>query len=185
MAGPLYVRSTRALSLPEVAEPLHGALATHAARHQLELGSPLVWLTRSENPPATGFLAKLLGRRTNSVDPDPWHEQLILLHPTHLLIGVHGPKRGTSVLDLALSLASVQRGHAGAGLQGMPSDDGFQLDGFPGAVGRPGTYFFGLGSEPAADECFQAIEHAVRAAKSGRDPLFAAEEQLARRRTPP
>ncbi len=166
MTGSLYIRSTREVASAEVQQAFGSALAEHAAKHQLELGSLRAWLTHSENPPATGFFGRLLGRRSNSVDPDPWHDTLIALHPTHLIVGTSGPKRGTSVLSLPLVQASIQRGHSRLGLPGAPTDDGIRIEGFPGQVGRPGSYFVGLGPEPAANECFGAIESAVRAAKN-------------------
>ncbi|HVJ19797.1 MAG TPA: hypothetical protein VM686_30485 [Polyangiaceae bacterium] len=166
MTDPLYVRSTRGLSSGDVPETFRGPLAEHAAKHQLELGTLQVWLTHSENPPASGFVGKLLGKRSNSLDPDAWHDTLIALHPTHLIVGTHGPKRGTTVLSLPLMQASVQRGRAIELRRGMPSDDGISIEGFPGDVGRPGTYFVGLGPEPAANDCFAAIEGAVRSAKN-------------------
>jgi hypothetical protein len=88
-----------------------------------------------------------------------------VLHPTHLIVGTHGPKRGTSILSLPLLQASVQRGSAMAARLGMTSEDGITIDGFPGEEGRPGSYFVGLGPEPAAGDCFAAVEAAVRAAK--------------------
>jgi hypothetical protein len=166
MIGSLYVRSTRAVAFAELEQIFGSALKEHAAKHQLELGSLRAWLTHSENPPATGFFGKLLGKRSNSVDPDPWHDTFIALHPTHVVVGTHGPKRGTTVLSLPLMQASVQRGNVGMGLPGAPSDDGIRVEGFPGQVGRPGSYFVGLGPEPAANECFDAVESAVRAAKN-------------------
>jgi hypothetical protein len=165
MTGSLYSRSTRALAFAELEPSFRSAVVEHAAKHQLELASLRTWLTHSENPPATSFFGKLFGQRSNSVDPDPWHDTLIALHPTHLIVGTHGPKRGTSVLSLPLAQASLQRGSAGRGMPGAPTDDGITIEGFPGTVGRPGSYFVGLGPD-AADECFSAVESAVRAAKN-------------------
>jgi hypothetical protein len=166
MTTPLYHRSTRALEPGVLPEPFRASLAEHASQRQLDLSSLRVWVTHSENPAATGFFGKLLGRRANSVDPDPWHDTLIALHPTHLIVGTHGPKRGTVVMSLSLGQASVQRGSAIATRLGMASEDGISIEGFPGQEGRPGSYFVGLGKEPAADDCFASVEAAIRAAKN-------------------
>ncbi len=166
MTASLYTRSTRALEPGAIPDSFRASLEAYANQHQLELASLRAWLTHSENPPATGFFRKLLGRRANSVDPDPWHESLIALHPTHLIVGTHGPKRGTTVMSVSLAQASVQRGSAIAARLGMASEDGISIEGFPGQEGRPGSYFVGFGPEPAADDCFASIEAAIRAAKN-------------------
>ncbi len=113
-------------------------------------------------PPATSFFGKLFGRRANSLDPDPWHETLVALHSTYLIVGTHEPKRGTTVLCIPLLHASVQRGSAIAARLGMAVEDGLTIDGFPGYEGRPVSYFVGLGPEAAANHCFESIEAAVR-----------------------
>lgn len=166
MTGSLYRRSTRALASGVIPESFRASLTDHAARHQLDVSSLRAWLTHSENPPATSFFGNLFGRRANSVDPDPWHETLVALHATHLIVGTHGPKRGTTILSIPLLHASVQRGSALGARLGMAVEDGLTIDGFPGYEGRPGSYFVGLGPEPAAHDCFESIEAAVRSAKN-------------------
>lgn len=166
MIGPLYTRSTRALAPGTIPESFRASLTAHASRHQLDLSSLRVWITHSENPPAASFFGKLFGRRSNSVDPDPWHETLVALHSTHLIVGTHGPKRGTSILSVPLLQASVQRGSAMAARLGIAAEDGLTIDGFPGYEVRPGSYFVGLGPEPSANDCFEAIEAAIVAAKN-------------------
>ncbi len=171
MSEPLYLSSTREIPASELGEPLASALREYAARHQLTLEGVRMWLTRRENPPATGFLASLFGRRRNPVDSDPWHDALLVLHPTHVILASHGPARGTLVQSLALALASVARGSVigvrmGGGLD-LPSDDGITFEGFPGDEGRPGSVFAGLGG-PMADACFEAVREAVTRAKNPR-----------------
>src|SRR5687768_11340365 len=125
MAPPLYQRSTRSLDLQHAPEALRAAALEHARPLELSLDGARAWLTRSDNPPGTGFLAKLLGRRSNSVDPDPWHETLIVLHASHLLIATTGPQRGTTALSILLSRATLKRGSAFAARgTAAPSDDG-------------------------------------------------------------
>ena len=128
-----------------------------------------MWLTRSENPPAEGFFGKLLGRRANPVDPDEVHETVLVLHRSHVLVATSGEKRGTSVLSVALTQASVSRGAALAAFANVPgASDGLSISGFPGDHGRPGSYFFGLGSEPDAAECERVLTAAITAAKNPR-----------------
>jgi hypothetical protein len=171
VAAPLYVSQTRELALSEVPEPLAGALRAHAERASLSLAGVRAWLTHRENPAASGFLGRMLGRRSNPADSDAEHDMVIVLHPTHVLVGTHGASRGTAALSLPLLQATVTRGallanHAfGAGLD-LPADDGLTISGFPGTEGRPGTFFVGLGAGAAADACFEAVRAAVASAKN-------------------
>lgn len=166
----LYRTSTRELSLSSVPEPLGSKLREYAERQGLKLDSVRAWITHSENPTADGFFGKLFGRRSNPVDPDAAHDTLLVLHPTHLVLGTAGEKRGCSVFGLPLDHASVTRGHALAGKLGAaaPSDDGITIGGLPGDEGRVGTYFVALGPEPAAAECVRAVQDAIIARKNPR-----------------
>ncbi len=169
----MYRRSTREVSLDAVPPAISAALAKHADDHQLALEASRcrAWHTHSENPEAEGFFGKLLGRRANPVDPDAEHDSVLVLQATHLVVATSGEKRGSAVMSLPLLQASVVRG---SGLSALLTDrvpgasDGITISGFPGHVGRPGTYFFGLGKEPAASECAAAVEAAVLAAKAPR-----------------
>lgn len=168
----MYRRSTRERSLCALPPAITAALEKHATDHQLTLdgAQARVWLTHSENPEASGFFGKLFGRRANPVDPDATHDSALVLLPTHLVVATAGEKRGTAVLSLALLAASVVRGsgvaaHLAAAVPG--ADDGMTISGFPGKEGRPGTYFFGLGSDAAGGDCLGAVQSAIRAAKSG------------------
>lgn len=163
-----YRRSTRAVTLAELAPPLREALADHAAKHQLGLDGVRAWLTHSENPVAAGLLGRLFGRRANSVDPDAEHDAVLVLHRTHLAIATTGARRGTAALSLPLLQASVVRGSGVAArlaAQVPGADDGMTISGFPGHHGHTGTMFFGLGEEAAAAECFGAVERAIFEAK--------------------
>lgn len=169
MGAAMYRRTTRELALSALPPALAAAIEAHASRSQLRLERTRCWLTHSENPPAEGFFGKLLGRRANDVDPDVAHDSALVLHPTHVLVATSGERRGTTVLSLPLVQATMTRGSAIAARVGMAAAaDGVTLAGFPGEVGRPGTYFFGLGPEPAAEECVRALESAILAAKNPR-----------------
>lgn len=164
----MYRRSTRETKLAELAPPVREKLNQHAAQNQLVLGPDVrVWITHSENPPATGFFGKLFGSRANSVDPDPEHDTVILIHSSHLVFVTSGAKRGTSAISVPLSLASMQRGDAVAAKLGVTgANDGMTIAGFPGEHGNVGSYFVGLGQDPAGAACAQAIEAAIVAAKN-------------------
>jgi hypothetical protein len=165
---PLYLRETRAANLSTLPEALRAALLDWASKHQLSLDPARFWHTRSENPPGEGFIARLLGRRSNSVDPNAFHDAVVVLHPTQLLVANLSEKGGVMVMGVALVSTSVSRGSALAGRFGAaaPGDDGISISGFPGAEGRPGTWFFGMGGA-AADACFDDVVTAVRAARAG------------------
>jgi hypothetical protein len=154
---PLYVRHTQSSRIVELPRPICGKLAEHAATHQLDLNDVRVWLTHSENPPASSLFGKLLGRRANPVDPDEEHWTAVILHPTHLLVVTEGAKRGTTVLSLPLTQASITT-DAGSG-----DAAGFTITGFPGE--QSGSYYVGLGPEPDAAACISAVREALGAAK--------------------
>ena len=165
----MYRRTTREMALATLPQAFASALAEHAAARQILLDGVRVWLTHSENPPAEGFFGRLLGSRANSADPDAAHHSVLVLHRSHLLVGTSAEKRGTSVLSVPLAVASVTRGSAiGARFDVPGVSDGISISGFPGEIGRPGTYFFGLGPEPAAAECVRAVEATLVAVKNPR-----------------
>ena len=168
-AARMYRRATRELPFSALPATIADALVKHAASNQIELANVRVWITHSENLPAEGFFGKMLGRRANSADPDLAHDTVIVLHSTHALVATSGEKRGTSVLSVPLAHASVTAGSAIAARLNVPGvSDGISLSGFPGDVGRPGTFFVGLGPERAGVECARAVEAAIVAAKNPR-----------------
>lgn len=164
----LYRSDTREAQYPSVPAPLRAALARWAEAHQLTLDGARVWLTRSENLPAEGVIAKLLGRRKNPADPDAESVSALLLHPTQVIVGSYGERAGANVTGVALAQLSVQRGNSLAAKLGpaAPQDDGISLDGVPSGTNRVATLFFKMGGADA-DGCFAAVESAVRAAKRG------------------
>ncbi|MEZ4374323.1 MAG: hypothetical protein R3B07_26115 [Polyangiaceae bacterium] len=166
----MYRRSTAQVTFSALPPGIREVLERHAAERQLVLrGDEPCWLTHSENPPAEGFFGKLLSRRANHLDPDVEHDSALVLHPTYLLVATSGAQRGASALSVPLLQASVARGSAiaarlAASVPGL--DDGMSITGFPGDEGRPGSYFFGLGKEPAAGDCLRRVESAIMAAKN-------------------
>lgn len=163
---PMYVRHTRSVRMGELAAHVRDKLTVHAESRQLDLSNVRLWLTHSENPPADSGFGKLLRRRANPADPDVKHDTVVVLHPTHILLVIDGAKRGTSVLSLPLTQASVVPGTGlGVKLGRLAGEDGgFTITGLEGD--RPGSFYVGLGTEPTAAECFSAIESAIIAAKN-------------------
>ena len=161
-----YVRHTQAVQFAELPTHVRDRLTEHAASRQIELSTVRVWATRSENPPASSGLGKLLRRRANPADPDDEHSTVVGLHPTQILVVTDGAKRGTAVLSLPLTQASVAPGNAISAKLNLPPADsaGFTITGFPGE--QVGSYYVGLGPEPAAAECFSAVRSAIAAAKN-------------------
>jgi hypothetical protein len=164
---PMYVRHTRSVRTGELAPHLQEKLTSHAESHQLDLADVRLWLTHSENPPTGSGFGKLLRRRANPADPDIEHQTVVVLHPTHILVVVSGAKRGTSVLSLPLTHASVVPGTGLDARLGGGADEsgGFTITGF-NQGDRPGSYYVGLGAESAAAECLSAVESAITAAKN-------------------
>jgi hypothetical protein len=152
--------------MSELAPQIREKLADHAESRQLDLADVRLWLTHSENLPSESGFGKLLRRRANPSDPDVEHDTVVVLHPTHVLLAIDGAKRGTSVLSLPLTQASVVPGTGlDAKLGRLAAEaEGFTLTGIEGD--RPGSFFVGLGTEPAAAECFSALESAITAAKN-------------------
>lgn len=163
---PMYVRHTRTVDENELAHHLREKLAAYAESRHLVLANLRLWHTHSENRPADSGFGKLFRRRANPTDPDAEHDTVVVLHPTHLLVVIDGAKRGTSVLSLPLTHASVAPGaRLGAALDQIAGEaGGFTITGFAGDDG-PGSFYVGLGGEAAAAECITAVQAAILAAK--------------------
>jgi hypothetical protein len=163
---PMYARHTRPATIGDLAAHVREKLTAHADSHQLVLNDVQAWSTHSENLPSGSGLGKLLRRRANPSDPDAEHDTVVVLHPTHLLVAIDGAKRGTSVLSLPLTQASVVSGTGLDTRLGTVAGEtgGFTISGLPGD--SPGSFYVGLGTEPAAAECFSAVEAAITAAKN-------------------
>lgn len=164
---PMYVRHTRAVQMGELAPHVRDKLTAHAESNQLDLIDVRMWLTHSVNPPAGRGFGKLMRHRANPADPDAEHDTVAVLHPTHVLVAIDGARRGTSVLSLPLTQASIVAGTGhGAELGPLAGETaGFTITGFAGGE-RPGSFDVGLGAEPAAAECFSCIESATTTAKN-------------------
>ena len=161
MALPLYESQTSSSAISELPARLRSALILHADAQKIHLVNSRTWLTHRKNPVAKGVIGKLLGRRSNSADPDAEHHMVLVLHETHVLIGSYGAERGASILSLLKTSASVSRGtESGAALgekMDLPSDDGLTIHGFPSVEGRLGSCFFGLGPGQHAEECVALV----------------------------
>lgn len=167
---PMYARHTRPATIGDLAGHVREKLTAHADSHQLILNDVQAWLTHSENLPSGSGLGKLLRRRANPSDPDAEHDTVVVLHSTHLLVAIDGAKRGTSVLSLPLAQASVASGTGLDARLGTVASEtgGFTISGLAGD--SPGSFYVGLGTEPAAVECFSAVEAAITAAKNEAKP---------------
>lgn len=147
---------------------MRSALLSYAVDHQLVVDGALsAWLHHSENIPSSSAIGRLLGRRANPADPDAEHDVLVVLHPTHVMVVVAGAIRGTSVFGVPLAAASISD-HPRTTLAGnaFGEADGFTLTGLSGDEGRPGSFYIGVGPEPAGDDCAQAVRTAVARAKN-------------------
>jgi hypothetical protein len=166
----MYVRHTQSVQLDELPARISNKLTEYAESRQIELRNVRVWMTHSQNPPASSGFGKLLRRRANPTDPDEEHWTVLVLHPTQILVVVDGAKRGTSALSLPLAQASMAPGVGllgglGATLNSDAIDpDGFTLTGFEGE--QTGSFYIGLGAEAAAAECVSAVHTAITASKN-------------------
>ncbi|AZG45191.1 hypothetical protein [Gordonia insulae] len=164
--APRYERSTAPTDIDALPTDMRAALDAYAVRHQLALAETLpAWLTRSVNPPSTTLLGRLFHRRANPTDPDSEHQTVTVLHPSELIIIVSGARRGVTVLSVPLASASLSPGPA-VGSAGGSDDNSVSVSGFPGDDGRPGTFYLGLGPEPAGRECRESLRAAITAARN-------------------
>ncbi|GAC68667.1 hypothetical protein [Gordonia soli] len=167
--APAYRRSTRSVDLAELPPDMRLALTEHAETQHLRLADDLpAWLTRSENPPSTNRIGRLLGRRANSADPDSEHQTLVLLHPTQLIVVTSGAERGVTALSVPLAQATVAPGSALTVGGVATPDDGysFSVTGFAGHEGRPGSFYLGMGADEAGLECRTRVRDAITAARN-------------------
>ncbi len=90
-----------------------------------------------------------------------------MLHPTHILVAICGDNMTTGGFAAPHLQLSLRHGLA-VGRGGTPTQlDGFELTGFDQTLdGSPASYFVGLGSEVASQQCIQALEEALFAAKN-------------------
>lgn len=157
-----YSRQTTEVSMQEVPRPLIATLEAHAEKRQLKLEDVRCWLTRSDNPPAMGFFGRLFGRRANPVDPNAWSMTLVALHPTHILVSFHDESGTSATLSAPQTQLWLHEGAGGGVTRGVT------LTGFPSAFagGEPSSYYVGLDTGPAGEECAAALEAALVAAKN-------------------
>lgn len=163
--APLYERSTVATDLDDLPTDMRASLDAYGLAHQLTFTEALpAWCTRSVNPPSNTMMGKLFRRRANPTDKDSEHQTAVIVHPTHVIVVISGAERGVSVLSAPLAVASISDGPAVGGVG--PDEPGFTITGLPGDAGRPGSFYVGLGPEPAGRECADAVRAAVAAAKN-------------------
>ncbi|MEZ5211624.1 hypothetical protein MYK68_09905 [Gordonia sp. PP30] len=150
---PMYRRSTARMSLSALPPEILNAVTSCGEANQLTIAvdSP-VWATHSVN-------------LRNRADKDPESDVYMVLGGADLVIVTAGAKRGVSALTLPLREASISEGSRLQQLTGH-SEPGISITGFPGDNNSPGSFFVGLGTEPAAEECVQQLVAAVTAAKA-------------------
>jgi hypothetical protein len=78
----VYVRYTQSVQFNELPARINKKLTEHAESRQIDLANVRLWLTRSENLPASSAFGKLLRRGANPSDPDEEHRTVVVLHPT-------------------------------------------------------------------------------------------------------
>lgn len=174
MNAPRYRSETRSTSIGELPTDLRAALVSYAENRKLKLILASFWQTHCENPVASTLLGKLLGKRANPSDPDAFHDMVLVVHASHLLLATSGRSRGTTVFSVPLLLATLTRGGLGAtrrdGAFGRADDDGMNIGGFSEDNGASGTGFMGLGAGPAAEACVLAATAAIADAVSAAQP---------------
>lgn len=163
----MYERSTRALSCSDLPSPLKERFELAAQGAQVTVAPETrAWLTRSDNPVQSGLMGKLFGRRRNPVDADAWHVSAVVIGATHIFVVVHRERGETTAMTCARARYRAERTE-------LDGERGFRLVGFRVDVTDPnephehrvsdqGTYYVGLGPEPAATECLDALEAALR-----------------------
>ena len=161
-----YDRSTTAMTLAALPEPIRTAIRDNAEALQLTVGDDAqAYLTHSRKLKQGGLLARM----TRTADPDTEHLTALVIGARDVLVCTSGEKRGTNVLtarleDVDLRSLADRLGLAG----GQVPDDGMSVNGFPvsneGTTGR-GSYFVGLGP-PEGDAARDALEAAIKRAKA-------------------
>jgi hypothetical protein len=155
-----YERSTQALTLAALPEPLRSAVRAKAQAQQLTVADDAAaFLTHSKRRKKPGMLARV----TKTGDPDTAHDTALVIGAKDVLVCTHGEQRGTAVLVARLEDVDTEDR-----LAAMRNDSGISLNGFPvsGAEGSGrGSFFFGLGA-PDGDAAREALESAIRTAKA-------------------
>jgi hypothetical protein len=162
-----YERSTTSSTLAGLPEPIRSSLLAHVESALLTVaGDAPAFLTQSRRLKKPGLLSRLTG----TADKDEEHLTALVLAPKDVLVGIHGDRRGTSVLAARLEdVDTSSLAERVAALGAKLDDDGVTITGFPvsveGGTGR-GSFFVGLGP-PDGERARAALDDAVRAAKAG------------------
>ena len=159
-----YERSTTAMTLGTLPEPLRTAITDEAEALQLTVAPDAqAFLTLSRQAKKKGGL---FGRMMGSVDPDHEHLTATVIGAKDLLVARSGEKSGTQVLTARLTDVDLRSGispetYAAAGIA---AGDGMSVNGFRRG-GDLVSFYVGLGA-PEGDNARDALEAAVRRAKA-------------------
>lgn len=157
-----YERSTTATTAGRLPEPLLAAVRERAERAVIDVPPDTpAFLTRNVRTKRPG----LFGRLTKTADADAEHHVALVLTPGDVLVGIHGERRGTSVLYARLTDCEVSDLGRLQAAAGVDAGDGVSLSGFPGyGEGGPASFWIGLGP-PDGDAARAALTAAIGAAK--------------------
>ena len=128
-------------------------LTEHAESRQIDLRNVRLWMTHSENPPASSGFGKLLRRRANPSDTDEEHWRKTR---------DRGP-----VVTVGAGLGGSRHWRQRRAEPCAGDAAGFTITGFEGDL--TGSFYIGLGPEAAAAECFSALRSAITAAENATD----------------
>ena len=155
-----YERSTQAMTLAALPEPLRSAVRAKAEAQQLTVADDAAaFLTDSRRLKKPGLLARM----TKTGDPDTEHRAALVIGAKDVLVCTHGEQRGTAVLTARLEDVDTEDK-----LAAMRNDSGISVNGFPVSGGEGtgrGSFFFGLG-DPDGDAAKAAQDSAIHAAKA-------------------
>jgi hypothetical protein len=159
-----YERSTTAMTLATLPEPLRGAIAEEAeALHLTVADDARAFLTHSRQLKKKGGL---FGRMAGLGDPDGEHLTAMVIGAKDLLVARYGEQAGTQVFAARLVDVDTRSGISAESYAaaGIPAGDGMSVNGFRRG-GDIVSFYVGLGA-PEGDSARDALEAAVRAAKA-------------------
>jgi hypothetical protein len=151
-----YKRSSRECRPSEFRSDILSSIREAAARHGIDIDSPLFCCETVAERTTRGFFATLRG-----ADPDPTHYIGVVLTPTWLVWARSGLKRGTDVQMAMLKDVTVSDYESRSA-----EETGVELTGIINNSSERVTAFIGLGTDPASDKFKRALESALHAVKS-------------------
>jgi hypothetical protein len=161
-----YERSTTSTSLAALPEPFRGAVMERVGSGLLAVPDETpAFLTHNKRLRKPGLFSRITG----TGDKDTEHLIALVLGPKDVLVGIHGARRGTSVLAARLEDVDTSSLAERLAAGGVKIDDvGVTITGFPvaveGVTGR-GSFFVGLGP-PDGEEARAALNDAISRAKA-------------------